>query len=246
MSFQFWILAAACLAVSNARAEDGARHWLNIDYTYTDLTYKEPGAMSEHGRLAGIRGEFGMYLFSNFGVSAGGEYQDGNLDYDGATFSGTPVKQITNDYFRKTEILAHIAYMPMVLSVGVAQRYWYNDLVISYRRRTRYDYTPIYLTYRSDNFYIRYEHDLWKKGWNKSHMSDVNASANDVEFTLGNGTGYGAEIGYLIPGWIITRVFLAYHKWSVKESDVQSDGTQNLIEPNNNTTEIKVGLGLSF
>lgn len=202
--------------------------------------------MTEHGRLAGVRGDLGFYLFSNFGLSAGGEYQDGNLDYDGATLTNTQIKQVTKDYIRRTEFLGHFAYGGFILSAGVAERYWFDDLVVSYRRRTRYDYNPIYLTYRMRGFYVRYEHDLWKKGWNKSHMHDVNVAANDVEFTLGKGTGFGGEIGLVIPGALATRLFLAYHKWSVKESDVQSDGTQSLIEPANNTTEMKVGLGLSF
>lgn len=227
-------------------AQGLGRLWFNVDYTYTDFTHKQPGIMTESGSLAGVRGEFGFYLFSNFGLSAGGEYQDGNLDYDGATFGGTQIKQTTKDYFRRTEILGHLAYGGFILSAGVAERYWYDDLVVSYRRRTRYNYNPIYLTYRMQRFYVRYEQDLWKKGWNKSHMHDVNTSATDVEFTLGKGTGYGAEIGLFLPGLLSTRVFVAYHKWSVKESDSQSDGTQILTEPESHTTEVKAGLGLAF
>lgn len=229
-----------------AFAQEGGRAWLAVDYTFTDIKYKEPGVMSEHGRLAGIRGEFGLNLFGGFGVSIGGEYQDGNLDYDGSTFGGTPVKVITNDYIRQTQALAHIAYGPAVLAVGMAERYWYDDLVISYRRRTRYNYIPVFLTYRAAQTYIRVEHDIWQKGWNKSHMSDVNPAAQDVEFKLGTGSGMGIELGYVFPAMIRTRIFVSYHKWEIKESDVQSDGTQNLIEPKNNTTEIKAGIGLVF
>ncbi len=241
-------IAAACSGTPAHSLEGGSPpYWLNLDYTYTDFAYKEPGYMNEKGRLAGIRGEVGINFFGMLGVSAGGEYQDGHLNYDGSTFSGTPVKQVTKDYVRRTEYLAHFFYGPMTLSAGMAERYWFDDLVISYRRRTRYNYIPVYLSYRMDAVYLKFEHDIWQKGWNKSHMSDVNASARDVEFTLGTGTGMGVELGYLLfAGTVATRIFVAYHKWDVKESDVQSDGTQNLIEPKNNTTEIKVGLGLGF
>lgn len=240
-----WLSLVLCTVP--AWAVDGGRHWLNLDFTYTELTYKEPGLLTEKGRLAGVRGEFGFFLFSNLGVSAGGEYQDGNLDYEGPSATATiPMKEITNDYFRRTEILGHLALSGFVLSSGVAQRYWYNDLVTSYRRRTRYEYIPVYLTYRMQNFYIRYEQDIWKKGWNKRQVSDVNPAASDVEFNLGKGNGYGAELGIVIPGWVASRIFVAWHKWTVKESDVQNDGTQNLTEPDNNTTEIKGGLGFSF
>lgn len=247
----FPILITIGLLMSSVSAfalEGGApAYWLNLDYTYTDLVYKEPSLMNEKGRLAGVRGEVGMNVFGLMGLSAGGEYQDGNLNYDGSTFGGTPVKQVTKDYFRRTEFLAHLFYGPVTVSAGLAERYWFNDLVISYRRRTRYNYIPVCLTYRMDSAYLKFEHDIWQKGWNKSHMSDVNASARDVEFKLGTGTGFGVEMGYLIPaGGVTTRIFVAYHKWDIKESDIQNDGTQNLIEPKNNTTEIKVGLGLGF
>jgi len=233
------------LSCASAYAE-GGRFWLTGDYTFTDFKYKEPGYMSESGRLAGIRGQVGINLFGGLGVSYGGEYQDGHTNYDGSTFSGTPVKVITNDYIRQTEALVHFVYGPAVFAAGMAERYWYNDLVVSYRRRTKYNYIPVYITYRAAQVYLRVEHDIWQKGWNKSHMSDVNPAARDVEFKLGKGSGMGAELGYVIPGMITTRVFVAYHKWDVGESDVQSDGTQNLIEPKNNTTEIKAGIGLAF
>lgn len=245
----WFFFALLMLEPSISFAVDGANnsHWLNLDYTYTDLVYKEPGAMSERGKLAGVRGEVGLNLFGYIAVSAGGEYQDGNLYYDGSTFGGTPVKQVTKDYFRRTEFLAHAFYGPVSLSAGVAERYWFDDLVISYRRRTRYNYMPVYVTYRMETIYLKIEQDIWQKGWNKSHMHDVNASAHDVEFTLGKGTGMGAELGYMFPsGTMVSRVFIAYHKWDVKQSDVQNDGTQNLIEPKNNTTEVKVGIGLGF
>lgn len=247
--FRLFLLAGLILRTPLSLALEGGAppYWLNLDYTYTDLVYKEPGLMNEKGRLAGIRGEVGLNLLGLMGVSAGGEYQDGNLYYDGSTFGGTPVKQVTKDYIRRTEFLGHFFYGPVTISAGLAERYWLNDLVISYRRRTRYNYIPVYFTYRMNFMYLKLEHDIWQKGWNKSHMSDVNASARDVEFKLGTGTGFGVELGYLIPaGSVTTRVFLAYHKWDVKESDIQNDGTQNLIEPKNNTTEIKVGLGLGF
>ena len=224
-----------------------AQAYLNVDYTYTDIIYKEPAVMSERGQLAGVRGELGFHIAPQLALSVGGEYQDGNMNYDGATFGGTPVKQVTKDYFRQTEALVHVSYAPFMLSAGVAQRYWFNDLVVSYRRRTRYDYIPVYLTYRAGPAYLKLQHDIWQKGWNKSHMSDVNPAANDVEFELGEGKGFGVEVGYLLPsGPVATRIFAAYHRWDVKESNVQSDGTQNLIEPKNNTTEVKVGLGLMF
>jgi hypothetical protein len=231
----------------SAEAQWQSRRWLHVDYTYSDITYKEPGLMTETGRYAGIRGELGVNLLDYVAFSAGGSYMDGHMDYDGSTFDGTPIKVITNDYIRDTRLLAHVVYTPFVLSYGVAQRYWYNDMVISYRRRTRYDYQPLMLTYYQEGFYVRYEHALWGKGWNKSHMSDTGGGRQDVEFELGKGTGMGFEIGVLLPTpAFATHLFASYHKWTVKESNVQNDGVDSLVEPNNNTTTIQIGLGVAF
>lgn len=225
---------------------EGGRFWLVTDYTYTDFEHKQPGSFKETARLAGVRGEVGLRLMGGLGISYGGEYQDGNTTFEGTSFGGTPMRVVTNDYIRQTQALVHFVYGPAVFAAGMAERYWYNDLVVSYRRRTQYNYIPIYVTYRAAQVYVKVEHDIWQRGTNKTHMSDVNPAARDVEFKLGDGSGMGVEIGYVIPGMVTTRIFAAYHKWDIKESDVQSDGTQDLVEPKNSTTEIKAGIGLAF
>ena len=216
------------------------------DYTFNDFTYKEPGVRKMHGRLAGVRGEFGLNLFAGLGVSVGGEYADGHLNFTELTPGASARTRLTHDYFRQTQGLIHFVYGSMVVAAGMAERYWYNHLEDSNRRRTRYNYTPIFFTYRAGPIYLKLEHDIWNKGWHKSHMSDVNPVATDIEFKLGKGTGSGAELGYRIAGMVTSRIFISYHKWDVKDSDVQSDGTQNYIESKNSVTEIKGGIGLAF
>ncbi|MBX3021685.1 MAG: hypothetical protein KF799_08430 [Bdellovibrionales bacterium] len=240
-------LVAVLLATPRLWAQHQMANWLHISSTYSEFNYKEPNVMSEKGRLAGVRGELGLSFGQSLALSVGGEYQDGNLNYDGSTFDGDPVKQVTKDYVRDLRLMAHVIYAPLVLSAGVAERYWYNDLVVSYRRRTQYNYNPVQISYFMDNVYLTVEHDVWLKGTNKSHMSDVTSTARDVEFTLGKGSGFGVEIGYMIPSpTIYTRLFLRYHKWSVKQSDTQSDGIHTLVEPDNNTTLLQAGIGLGF
>jgi hypothetical protein len=242
------ILVVASLACLPIWAQTpGSAVWLNIDYTYSDFTYKEP-LMSEKGRLAGVRGDVGIGLASFLGVSAGGEYQNGNLTYDGSTFDGAMVKVVTKDSIRDLRAMVHIYMGSLVLSGGTAQRELYNDLVISYRRRQIYDYYPVTLTLYRRNLYVKLETDIWRKGTNKTYMSDVNPAERDVEFSQTSGSGYGAEVGCLIPNpWgFFTRVFLAYHRWDVAESNMQNDGVLNLVEPKNNTVTIQAGIGLSF
>jgi hypothetical protein len=248
MRFRGLALLCILFATSLAHAQHaGQSIWLNVDYTYTDLTYKEP-SMSEKGRLAGVRGDLGIGLFDNFGVSVGGQYQDGNLNYDGATFTGTPVKQVTKDYLRETYMLGNFMMGPVTISGGVGQREWFNDLVVSYRRREIYNYYPISMTVFRDSLYFKVENIIWKSGKNKSYMHDVSAAEKDVEFSQGSGSMYGAEIGYLIPNadHFSSRVFIAYRRWDVDASDTQNDNVYNLQEPKNNTVTLQLGLGVSF
>jgi hypothetical protein len=69
-----------------------------------------------------------------------------------------------------------------------------------------------------------------------------------VNFTQDKGSGYGAEVGYLVQtaDHFLTRIFVGYHRWDVQDSDIQNDGVYNLVEPKNNTVTIQAGLGLSF
>jgi hypothetical protein len=239
-----------CLSFATAHAHaqhQGQNLWLNVDYTYTDFTYTEP-SMSEKGRLGGIRGDLGVGLFDNFGVSIGGQYQDGNLNYDGATFNATAVKQVTKDYLRETYALANIMMGPATLSGGVGQREWFDDVPGSYRRREIYNYYPVAMTVSRDGFYFKVENILWKSGKNKSYMHDVSASEKDTEFNQGSGTMYGAEIGYLIPtqDHFASHIYASYRRWDIDASDTQNDGVLSLQVPKNTTVTIQVGLGLSF
>jgi hypothetical protein len=57
----------------------------------------------------------------------------------------------------------------------------------------------------------------------------------------------GAEVGVYLPSTTVqTHIFLRYHSWTVKQSDVQNDGIYNLVEPDNSTTELVGGIGVAF
>jgi hypothetical protein len=244
IAFLFLIVAGSSLAHAQ---HEGQSYWLNVDYTYTDLSYHEP-SMSSRAHLAGIRGDLGVVLLDNFAISAGGQYQDGNFYYDGATFSGTPVKQVMKDYVSETYLLADLIMGPAVVSAGIGRREWYDNTVISYRRREIYNYYPMSVTITHEGIYFKVENIIWKSGYNKSYMHDVNPAEKDVVFSQGSGSMYGAEIGYLVPtaSHFSTRIFANYRRWDVQDSDIQNDNVNNLQEPKNNTVTMQVGLGLSF
>jgi hypothetical protein len=223
------------------------KRWLHAAYTYSDVSYKEAGVMTEQGRFGGARGELGLNLFSFFALSARGEYHDGNMNYNGTTLTGSTVRQITRDYVREWQGLGHFLYGPIALSVGVGERYWFNDLVGSYRRRTRYNYTPVAITVvQPGGVYYRYEHVVWGKGWSKSHMTDAGA-ARDVELNLGKGTGSKTEVGYMMYGSLwVTHVFVSMQKWDVKGSNTLNDGTRDVTHARSSTTIWQAGIGFAF
>jgi hypothetical protein len=92
------------------------------------------------------------------------------------------------------------------------------------------------------------EYDVWREGKNITHTSDLGGLHQDVTFKQTKGGGFGAEIGLLIPTalHISSQVFVAYHKWEVKDSDSQFDGVNYLIEPESETSVIQVGVGFDF
>lgn len=242
--FLLWL--NLCGSLVHAQHE-GSGAWLNVDYTYSAIDYKEPSLL-EKGRYAGVRGEIGFDLTSFVGLSVGGEYRDGNFNYDGATLTGSTIQVLSRDYIRDVRAMMHLFYGPVVIAGGVAEREWYENITGAYRRRETYGYFPATLTLYRDAVYVKVEYDLWSKGKNKSYMSDVGATEKDVEFAQSSGSGYGAEVGLMIPSAMHfqTRVFVAYHRWDVKDSDAQFDGVYTLVQPRSTTTTLEGGVGLSF
>jgi hypothetical protein len=221
--------------------------FVHLDMVYDHIKYEEPGVMNEEGGIGGMRGEIGFQVLNWVSLGIGGMYMDGRLFYDGSTFNGTPAKTITADYFRESFAKLHFGFSSFVFSLGYAQRYWYNDLIVSYRRRTEYTYTPVELTYVTTPFYATLSYYSWTEGENKSHMSDVDPARLDVTVAQKKGNGYALEVGRIIAASPISaRVFLGYQKWDVERSEIGNDGTQNLVEPKNNTDTYRIGLGMMF
>jgi hypothetical protein len=243
--FVFLISVLALFGFS-ASAEWEETRWLQVAYTYTDFTFKD-ASLSQKGQLAGIRGEAGIHLFGNVAASIGGEYQDGHLNADGNSLSGGAVHSITGDYIRDTRMLAHALFNSFVVSTGLAQRYWYNNLGSgAYRQRTRFDYLPVLVTYHSNLLYVRAERDFVRRGRSLAQMSDQNPAARDVDFSLG-GSSISLEVGYMLySAKANTHVFAKYQTWNAEASDAQNDGVQTLSRPGSTTTLLQIGIGFQI
>lgn len=244
--FAFLFFGGLSCGAATAHAQYQLSKWLHADFTYSDFRFVETGVATSQSGLSGIRGEFGFALLNGLSLSAGGEYFDGHLNFDGKSFTGSALKQVTNDYLSDTRAMVHLVYAPMVLSGGLAERNWYDNLAGSYRRRTRMSYKPIVLSYFMGSAYIAVEQDLMTKGTVTALMTDTGAP-HDVSLTLGKGSGLGVEIGYYIPGAMLsTHLFARYNKWTVKASDVVNDGVRDVHEPDSTITVVQGGIGVAF
>lgn len=221
-------------------------YWITLGLTYNHVEYEEPRVMTEKGGNGGVQLELGANLLSGLSVSFWAEHLDGRLFYEGSTFSGTAIETITNDYFGDYRLKFYGLFESFIFSVGYGLRNWYDDLVVSYRRRTEYRFIPIQLIFLSSPYYFSFEFDSWLQGKNTSYMSDVNTSRKDVEMAQNVGSGYGFEVGWITGGSPQTKSFLRIHKWGVDQSEVANDGVDNLVEPKNNTLSMVVGIGLIF
>lgn len=236
------------IAGASAHAQHaGQSLWLNVDYTYSDFTYKEPTTIQK-GRLAGVRGDVGLGLLDNFGVTVGGQYQDGNLNYDGALATGENARFVTSDYFKETFAMATLMAGPVTFSAGVAQREWYNNLNGHYRRRESAQYFPSTITFYKSGFYLKGEMFTWKSGHVKMYMHDVQVEETDVDLNQGSGNGYGGEVGFLIPNAMhaFSRIYLSYRKWDIGASDAQMDPVQRIMVDKHTVEIWQAGVGISF
>lgn len=220
--------------------------WLNMEYTYTDFTYKE-GDFREVARLAGIRGELGLF-YGGMGVSAGGEYQDGMMDFSGTTYTGATGNLISKNYIRDTRLLAHYYIETMIISLGLAQREWYNNLVGEYHRRQTLNYYPVIVTLAAGNAYFKLEYDAAMKGKLGVSMGETGGGARDIDFTQDGGSGFMVEAGLTgaTSGKFFYRIFASYRRLLIDAGGSLSDGV-HMVYANRGTMDlVSGGLGLSF
>lgn len=217
---------------------------IKVSLVFANTAYEEPDVMTEKGGNGGVEAELGYGFSPTFGVSLFGAYWDGRLHYEGSTFGGTPVETITADFVSDTRLYLNTKLSSLQISLGYGRRFWYNDLVISYRRRTEYKFVPLKITFTSGSLYYAVEYDHWLEGLNKSHMADVGGGRSDVELPQKTGMGYGLEVGWILAP--MAQAFIRVHKWMVDPSETAFDGVDTLVEPENNTLTTTVGMGLVF
>ncbi len=242
--FILYLLLTLYSSVVFSKAGD---FFFGASYIYSQVHYKEPNVMDEKGHLSGIgidlRYDFSDLLYTNLQA----KFQAGNLEYDGATFDGEPIKQTTDDLTTDLRALVYLNLGKLAPYSGYGYRFWRNDLVISYIRETTYHYMPLGFRYLWHNLYFAYEKRIFLKGVNKSYMSDVDPNRNDVTLKQNSGSGYALEAGHIGKFFNLGyKISLMYDHWSIADSKTASDGVDTLIEPHNSTNTISLSAGLFY
>lgn len=243
---KFFLICVAYLLTASAYAAEG---WgVGLSYIYAQMNYKEPALMNEKGKMKGIGIDSRFDLGDLVSLSLQGRFLTGNLEYSGSTFSGIPISQTTKDKVTEYRALAYFRLGDWAPYTGYGYRYWYNDLVISYRRETTYNYMPIGLRYIWRPLYLNYEFRHFLGGVNESHMSDIAGSGRkDVTMKQKSGKGYALEGGYLVEiGDFDLKISLAYEYWGIEKSETANDGVDTLIEPHNSTNTYLLSVGLYY
>lgn len=231
-----------------AQLGDSTALKLGLHAGYSYMHYKEPGAMSERGFLTSIKMELSGPLVDSVSVFAAGRYSVGYLNYNGAVLgTGTPVTTLTRDWVLDTRLGFTFGPPDTNIFIGYGKRDWLNDMRISYRRETWYEYIPVRAQYGAEGTFIALEYRNWLGGKNVSWLTDVDVTKNDVTMKQNKGTGYSAELGYAFSASAVqTRISIAYEHWDIDASELGYDGTQYVVEPKNSTDLTTISIGVVF
>ncbi|MFH2045231.1 MAG: hypothetical protein ABIK92_08795 [Pseudomonadota bacterium] len=234
-------------------------HSFEIGPVFNYFEYKESD-VDWTGNMAGVMGKYTYCSPTGFIFSAELEYtQDLDVEYDGQTQSGTPVKEDSKVWIVEPRLITggrlqinkHSIINPYF---GLGYRYWYDNIegVGSYKRITEYLYLPIGTNFThkvSENFKwgITLEFDFFLWGRNKSYLSDVDPGFNDLKLDQDSGYGLRASLPCTYR-FLQIEPYIYY--WDIGKSDIDFItyyGIQSgwyAVEPDNETTVY--GIRLSF
>lgn len=260
---KIFLLLYVFLMPSSLFAENTNPNSLDVGGEISHIIYKEPGVMKESGLMYGINGAFTHH--KKYMLKAEARAIFGQVDYKN---SGT-INNI-DDFIIELRGLAGYDFMPdqqtrLTPYIGLATRYL-NDAVggkvtstgaLGYDRESTYLYSPFGIEIMRElrntwSVGAALEYDLFWRGWQKSHLSDVSLGYNDLENTQKNGYGLRAsvkcqkELGSID---LVIEPFIRY--WNIKQSDTASITFTGVImgygyEPKNNSTEYGLKIGMKF
>lgn len=248
----------------NSELQSLPRHRFEVSPLTFYLEYDEP-FMTTRGFMHGASGR---YDFNDkmLMLSLSFDYSTGDMDYDGQTWGGTPVKTETGDHLYEFRALIggniHRGAFTFTPFIGFGNRYWNSEIYGAggYERDVTYFYSPVglrVLKLVSRKWFVEMnaEYDLFWGGKVKSHLSDAIWHANDPKNHQGFGKGHGMRFSVKIAHTFHQKYFWYvepfFKYWYVSESDTANltiNGVPVAVvyEPENDTTIFGVGVGIGF
>lgn len=228
------------------------------------IEYKEPDIMKEKGMMYGL--VFSYAYHNQLMLKAEGKIAYGLVDYDGATWGGTPLK-ISNisDYMLELRWLAGWDFViknsiVITPNIGIGYRYLQDNSQDKYeggyQRESNYLYIPIGVETLADlgqGWFLgaKAEFDFFCWGRQISYMKDP-VYTYDYENEQLRGYGARGSISIEKKGEKYGFLVEPYIKfWNIKESDYAYVTYGGYVvgytyEPNNESTEIGCRVAVTF
>ena len=244
-----------------------SKHRFEIGLQTMHFDYGEESNVDWDGYMYGIAGSYNFLAQNKVMIDVSLEYFYGDLDYDGRTWGGSPLKADTDDWIVGCRILGgyHFdvkskhGFTPFA---GIGYRYW-NEMIHStggYEREIEYWYSPIGIKtisplWNNWRWGISVEYDLFWGGSVKSHFSDVLTGYNDPKVDLNFGGGHGFRFSLQFSRKFMKSYILSIEPyiryWDMDNSEI---GTLTLngvpvalvYEPENDTTACGVFISVGF
>ncbi len=260
-------LFSAAVTFANDAGSIVPKHGFELGLETFYFDYEEDGLMEEDGFMYGLIGSYTYHGDNKLMINTSLEFGLGELDYDGQTWEGTPLKGDNDDWIVEWRGLVGYDYVlrgnEVVTSfVGIGYRYWNDDMDFTggYEREIAYWYSPIGVktdSSLSDNWTwgISVEYDLFWSGKVKSHLSDIDPGLNDPEVDQDFGDGYGLRFSLHFKRKFTGNYALSIEPfiryWDIDKSDTDTLTYYGIPiayvwEPENDTMSYGCRLNLEF
>jgi hypothetical protein len=255
------------VGVANVFATPPEKQEWELGIQVSDITYKEPDVMKQEGLMYSLLCSYAYHSDSNLMFGIGLRLSLGEMDYS-SPLSG----DIDNipDFMAEFRFLLGPDFPVSEASfltpyIGIGYRYLNDNSggkittkgYAGYERESNYFYTPIGIEASTglENGWsvgVILEYDLFWKGRQISHLSDVDPIYNDPENAQKRGYGIRWSAKFRKKGELVDfaiEPFIRY--WNIEESE-PADITKNGIlwgtgvEPKNHSTEFGVTLAIGF
>jgi hypothetical protein len=244
--------------------ENISKNFLALGTEISYIKYEEPSYMQDKGMMYGI---VGSYTYHNkLMAKLEGKFSYGQMDYDGATWGGTPltIKGIS-DYMLELRWLLGYDFTAKAINLspyaGVGYRYLQDNsqdkYYGGYQRESNYIYIPVGVEAVANlgngwSLGTNVEYDIFIWGRQISYFNDIDPSYDAVENEQMKGYGVRGSISIAKRGkkaGFIIEPYIRY--WNIKESRegyiiYQGTPVAYGIEPDNESTEIGCKLAVTF